>query len=257
MHEVLHGDCLELMRDIPSQSINMILCDLPYGTTNCKWDSIIPFVDLWKQYERIIKKNGAIVLTASQPFTSALVMSNVRLFKHSLVWRKNVSGNFQKGKDQPIKLHEDIIIFSSAGYSYNAKIKATYNPIMIQRDKVQTARGDDRRSKHLIEINYRPNPTIIKRDKINREYKLPSSIFNIPVEMKDKLHPTQKPVALFEYLIKTYSNECDLILDNCAGSGTTGIACINTNRNFILMEKDLEYFQVIQKRLLNHYVVEL
>lgn len=240
MNKVIQGDCLEIMKGIPNGSIDMILCDLPYGTTACKWDTIIPFDPLWEQYKRIIKDNGAIVLTASQPFTSALVMSNPKLFKCEWIWQKNRGSNFATTKYQPMKEHESVLVF--------CKGVANYYPIMQPR-----AEGGKSRAKYII------NPSNTgKRDAyngmtetetrvLNEDLRVPSSIQKFNTEVG--LHPTQKPVALFEYLIKTYTNEGDLVLDNCAGSGTTGVACKNTNRNYILIEKETEYIEIINKRL--------
>ena len=235
--EMLLGDCLELMKDIPNGSIDMILADLPYGTTACKWDTIIPFDKLWEQYERIIKPNGAIVLTASQPFTSALVMSNPKLFKYEWIWIKNRGSNFASIKKTPIKEHESVLVFY--------KNAPTYNPQMQQRtgggiDRVKKPfkQTRDRVSEHGVEV---------KGAEWLGELRYPSSWQKVNCEVG--LHPTQKPVALFEYLIKTYTNENELVLDNTAGSGTTAIACLNTKRQFIVMEQDPNYFEKIKKRV--------
>ena len=234
--EILLGDCLELMKDIPNGSIDMILCDLPYGTTACKWDTIIPFDKLWEQYERIIKPNGAIVLTASQPFTSALIMSNIKMFKYEIIWEKSVPSNPLLCKIQPLKYHENICVFS--------KNKITYNPQM-QPKKAENKRNNNQ----SITMQNRGvfGNTIMKASDGNKDFIYPKSI--IPFTRQTGLHPTQKPVALFEYLIKTYTNEGELILDNCAGSGTTAIACLNTNRQFIVMEKEQKYYDIILKRV--------
>lgn len=233
MNQIIQGDCLEVMKDIPDKSIDMILCDLPYGTTACKWDTIIPFEPLWEQYKRIIKDNGAIVLTASQPFTSALVMSNIKMFKYEWVWDKKIPSGMSYARFQPMRQHENILVFCNG--------KTIYNPQMIKRDKPikggGMSKGETTNNQNLVALkktyDYKNPTTIIVEDKIR----------------KDSLHPTQKPVALFEYLIKTYTNEGDLVLDNCAGSGTTGVACINTKRNYILIEKESEYIAIINKRL--------
>jgi len=238
--ELIQGDCLEKMKDIPDGSIDMILCDLPYGTTACKWDTIIPFEPLWEQYKRIIKDNGAIVLTASQPFTSALVMSNIKMFKYQWVWNKKLAGNGILAKIQPLKIHEDVLIFS--------KGKCKYFPEMtkgILRKKLTS-------NLKVSEIN---NGDGVKKcqETYNDTY-YPTSIidFSLAGLRKGRLHPTQKPVALFEYLIKTYTNESETVLDNCMGSGTTGVACKNLNRNFIGIELDLEYFKIAEKRINEH-----
>ena len=230
--ELIQGDCLEKMKDIPDKSIDMILCDLPYGTTACKWDTIIPFEPLWEQYKRIIKDNGAIVLTASQPFTSALVMSNIKMFKYCWVWNKAKAANYVNAKKQPLKIHEDIAVFCKGN---------NYNP--------QKTIGKFRKKGGYTvnrEVAVAQNPTV----SFNDTY-YPKSILNFSVAgNKDStLHPTQKPVALFEYLIKTYTNEGDLVLDNCMGSGTTGVSCKNLNRNFIGIELDPDYFKIAEKRI--------
>ena len=240
--EILLGDCLELMKDIPDGSIDMILCDLPYGTTACKWDTIIPFDKLWEQYERIIKPNGAIVLTASQPFTSALVMSNPKLFKYEWIWEKAVGSNFAVAKYQPLKEHENILVF--------CKGKSNYYPIKEERKGSGKAR---------LKNGYKSNGTStevyggLQSNRKGKEYedlKYPSSVQYFNNRDKDRgMHPTQKPTELFEYLIKTYTNENDLVLDNTAGSGTTAIACLNTNRQFIVMEKEQKYYDIILKRV--------
>lgn len=241
MNKVLQGDCLELMKDIPDKSIDMILCDLPYGTTVCKWDTIIPFEPLWEQYKRIIKDNGAIVLTASQPFTSALVMSNQKMFKYELIWDKKRGYEPQLANIRPQKSHENILIF--------CKSKTIYNPQKTPLDKVDKRVGSGRRNNRLDGTGHNILSSITSGEKVYKD-RFPLSIqFFSNANQKDKTHPTQKPVALFEYLIKTYTNEGNTVLDNCAGSGTTAIACINTNRNYILMEKEPEYIEIINKRL--------
>ena len=237
LNKIYCGDCLEVMKGIEDKSIDMILADLPYGTTACKWDTIIPFEPLWKQYKRIIKDNGAIVLTASQPFTSALVMSNVDWFRYELIWEKEKASNFMLLKKQFGKVHENILIFCKTSTKYNP-IKILANPDKIDKRK----RFND----------------VIKKDGVTPELKLyrpvdnglryPTSVLYFNRD-ENALHPTQKPVALFEYLIKTYTNEGDLVLDNTAGSGTTGVACKNTNRNFILIEQDEKYCEVIKERV--------
>ena len=221
------------MKDIDDKSIDMILCDLPYGTTACKWDTIIPFEPLWALYKRIIKDNGAIVLTASQPFTSALVMSNIKIYRHQWVWNKNNSAGFATAKIRPFAICEDILVFG--------KNKVNYYPQMEERGKPRLKGG------YSSSENYGIIPS---KSKSNTYY--PKNLINISTaSQKWKLHPTQKPVALFEYLIKTYTNEGDLVLDNCAGSGTTGAACKNLNRNCILIEKDETYFKIAERRISN------
>lgn len=233
INKVIQGDCLEVMKQIPDKSIDMILCDLPYGTTACKWDTIIPFEPLWEQYKRVIKDNGAIVLTASQPFTSALVMSNVKWYRHQWVWNKNNSAGFATAKIRPFAICEDILVFG--------RNKVHYYPQMEVRGGPRLKGG------YSLSENYGITPSNSK-SKSNIYY--PKNLINISTASQvGKTHPTQKPVALFEYLIKTYTNEGDIVLDNCAGSGTTGVACKNLNRNFILIEKEPEYVDIIKKRL--------
>ena len=230
------GDCLVEMPKIVDKSIDMILCDLPYGTTACKWDTIIPFEPLWEQYKRIIKDNGAIVLTASQPFTSALVMSNPDMFKYSLIWDKVKSSQPHLSKIQPMKRHEDILIFG--------KGKVNYYPQKVLKDKPRKAYGSKMTKDNDHKLGLKQlSPYLIT-------HSFPTSI--IPFSNADnttRVHPTQKPVALFEYLIKTYTNERDLVLDNCAGSGTTGVACKELGRNFIGIEISPEYFKIAQNRI--------
>ena len=242
---VLLGDCLELMKDISDESIDMILCDLPYGTTACKWDSIIDLDLMWEQYKRIIKPNGAIVLTASQPFTSILTCSNLDWFKYEWIWLKNQGSNFANVKYQPMKEHESILVF--------AKGKTTYNPIMQPRSKSAQERlkydiTEYKGEKREVLGGLKDNG---KNMSYNKDERNPSSyqFFEVTPRYKGTLHPTQKPTELFEYLIKTYTNEGDLVLDNTAGSGTTAIACLNTNRQFIVMEKEQKYYDIILQRI--------
>ena len=239
--ELIQGDCLEKMKDIESGSVDMVLTDPPYGTTACKWDTTIPFEPLWEQYKRIIKDNGAIVLTASQPFTSALVMSNVKMFKYEWVWVKEKGTGFAFSKKQPLRRKEDVLVFY--------KNKPRYD---FQGEKL------DKPYKHTLPIN-KSDSGGITTDNLNsdgsRQYaeythKTKDNVIILPRDNANKgLHPTQKPVALFEYLIKIYTNEGDLVLDNCAGSGTTGVACQNLKRNFILIEKEPKYVEIIKRRL--------
>lgn len=241
-NKVLKADCLKAMPYIPDKSIDMILCDLPYGTTACKWDTIIPFDKLWEQYNRIIKDNGAIVLTASQPFTSALVMSNIKFLKHHWIWDKTTGTGFQVAKYRPMMRTEDIVVFSAKGKKLN------YYPQMIKlnKPKIESLAGSKSGSSPIANLN---------KGKKVVTHRYPKNLIEIKRD-KSKLHPTQKPVALFEYLIKTYTNEGDIVLDNCAGSGTTGVACQNLDRKYILIEKDedkdgnsLGYIDIIKRRL--------
>ena len=235
----IHDDCLEIMPTLPDKSIDMILCDLPYGTTDCKWDSIIPFEPLWEQYKRLIKDNGAIVLTASQPFTSALIMSNPKMFRCEWVWDKKIPSGMSYARYHPMRRHENILVFS-----INTVV---YNPQMTERD-IPIVQGGNK---------YSPSAPIQgRKDGISHkkvyDKKQPTTIITFDKIRSGSFHPTQKPVALFEYLIKTYTNEGDTVLDNCAGSGTTAIACLNTNRNYILIEKEKEYIDIINKRISEH-----
>ncbi len=236
INKILHGDCLEWLPQIDDKSIDMILCDLPYGTTACKWDTIIPFEELWSEYERIIKDNGAIVLTASQPFTSALVMSNPRMFRYEWIWDKKNPTNFAMAKKQPLKYYESILVFS--------KKQTEYYPIKW-RGKPNHKQGSLKNAQRS-EVYGK-----ISRAEDNLDgLKYPRSIIEFPKHSSQcGLHPTQKPVDLFEYLIKTYTLEGETVLDNCIGSGTTAIACINTNRNFIGIEKDWSYCEIANKRI--------
>ena len=230
--KLLHGDCLEVMKSIPDKSIDMILCDLPYGTTACKWDTVIPFEPLWKQYKRIIKDRGCIALFGSEPFSSYLRMSNIKDYKYDWVWNKKKGGNPLLSKIQPIKITEIISIF-------NSKI---YYPIMTKRDKPKS------RGKNKGTISDTTNNAFI----IDRIYfeKYPKNIIEFSnANQNNKFHPTEKPISILEYLIKTYTLENETVLDNCMGSGSTGVACINTNRNFIGIEKDKTYFEIAKKRI--------
>ena len=245
LNQIVCGDCLEVMPDIPDKSIDMILCDLPYGTTDCKWDTVIPFEPLWEQYKRIIKDNGAIVLTASQPFTSALVMSNIKMFKYEWIWNKNSAGNVMVAKYQPLKITENVLVFSKTTPKYNPQLEYGFKDRTNEKPNIQ---------KSDLYSTIKSN-TFFKTNKNKPSgSKYPKNLINISKQSTEccnskSIHPTQKPVALFEYLIKTYTNEGDLVLDNCAGSGTTGVACKNLNRNFILIEKEPEYIDIINKRL--------
>jgi site-specific DNA-methyltransferase (adenine-specific) len=251
-NKIYQGDCLEVMKDIPDKSIDMILCDLPYGTTACKWDTIIPFEPLWEQYKRIIKDNGAIVLTASQPFTSALVMSNPDMFRESIVWLKNKAGSGLQADQKHIKVHEDILVFSLKGrYKFNPqKWLVDKKEFLTQRKTLNTLKVGNTIYSEMMKTQTKDdgtrNPISIVSTKVPHN---PSITKTYSKDIDLRLHPTQKPVVLFEYLIKTYTNEGDLVLDNCAGSGTTGVACKNLNRNYILIEKEPEYIDIINKRL--------
>lgn len=241
MIKLLQGDCLELMKEIPDHSIDMILCDLPYGTTACKWDIIIPFESLWEQYKRIIKNNGAIALFGKQPFTSFLVQSNLKWWRYELIWEKDKGTDFGNANRKPLNAHESIQIFYNKQPTYNKQMRSG-EPYVINRKK-NTNNDND--------LNFKSNTQGLY---INKGERVPISVIKISRDNITKgksLHPTQKPVELLEWLIKTYTNEGETILDNCMGSGSTGIACINTNRNFIGYELDVNYFNVAQERVNN------
>ncbi len=231
------GDCLEKMREIGDKSIDMVLCDLPYGKTACKWDSVIPFDKLWEQYHRIIKNNGAIVLFGSEPFTSMLICSNIKMFKYSWVWNKKFASNFSICKYQPLKIHEDICVFSIKTHKYIPQITQRDSPIVMGKNRSEHGSA---------------NLTYAKKEYDKKVYttKQPQSILEYSVrDGKRGSHPTQKPVALLEYLIKTYTNEGETVLDNTMGSGSTGVACVNTNRKFIGIEMDENYFNIACDRI--------
>lgn len=239
------GDCLDRMKEIPDGSIDMILCDLPYGTTGCKWDSVIPFACLWSEYRRLIRKCGAIVLTASQPFTSALVMSNAEWFRYSWIWVKNAAGGFAQAKNKPMPKHEDILVFSmgKTGHADQCKVRAPYFPQGL------TSYGKEVRNTQSHRASAFEKRKNARASYIQEFTGYPDSILKFDVQ-RDGIHPTQKPVALMEYLIRTYSSEGDTVLDNCMGSGTTGVACVNESRSFIGIERDVSYFRAAEIRIL-------
>ena len=241
INEVTQGDCLELLPLVPNASVDMILCDLPYGTTACKWDTVIPFEPLWAQYRRVLKPGGAVVLTASQPFTHALIASNLHCYKYSWVWDKRFAGNFVNASRTPLRVHEDVLVFSFNGGT------PQYFPVMQSRE-VPIKRGGNKQSEA---IPIRRSNTAVAFGASGKIYteKFPSTILAFNGREGRGLHPTQKPVALFEYLIRTYTNEGDTVLDNCCGSGTTGVACQNTGRNFIQMEMSEKYCEIARERL--------
>ncbi len=237
-NNIYHGDCLELMNGIKDKGIDMILCDLPYGTTACRWDEIIPFDKLWLQYERIIKDNGAIVLFGSEPFSSALRMSNIKHYKYDWVWDKvNRYTGYGNCKNAPLRRYETISVF--------AKQKTTYNPQMTV-GKPYKKTGDY--SSKIYGTGK------IKKTGENSGTRYPYNILQFKGDDKKNgfLHPTQKPIALCEYLIKTYTNENDLVLDNCIGSGTTAVACINTNRKYMGIELNKNYYDIAVERIKKH-----
>lgn len=246
MVDLRKGDCLELMQDIPDKSVDAIIADLPYGTTACKWDVIIPFEPLWAQYERIIKPNGAIVLTASQPFTTVLINSNFKLFKYCWYWKKSKPNGWQHSKNRPMTAIEECCVFSKAPMGHISQLgekRMRYNPqgiVSIGNKKVTAVA-------HGKMMGARPNQIGVEYEAFTG---FPHNVLEYPNVIGTKaIHPTQKPVALLEYLIKTYTNKGDTVLDNTMGSGTTGVACANLNRNFIGIELDETYFNIAQDRI--------
>jgi len=234
---LLHGDCLKLMFDLPDNSVDMVCCDMPYGTTACKWDAVLPLDMLWHHYDRIVKDNGAIVLFASQPFTTSLISSNIKMFKVELIWKKERPTNPLLCKKQPPKYHENICVFY--------KKQPCYNPTMIQRKPSNKRNNTPRNYKDATKVNTEKYAERVLSGSNDLIYQ--PNILEVP--MQRGKHPTQKPVALIEYLIKTYTNEGDTVLDNCMGSGTTGVACKNLNREFIGIELDDNYYQIATKRI--------
>ena len=243
MIKLLQGDCLELMKNIPDGSVDMILCDLPYGVTACKWDNVIPFEPLWEQYNRIIKDNGAICLFGTEPFSSHLRLSNIKNYKYDWVWIKPQVTNIGKSHRQPLRCNENISVFYKKQPFYDYKGEKLEKPYT-----------------HTLPIHNGGSSALsVKRnltkngDRIYKTYthKTKTNVLEFTRNQKGSLHPTQKPVALLEYLIKTYTNEGDTVMDNCMGSGSTGIACKRLNRNFIGIELDKNYFEIAKSRIEN------
>lgn len=235
-YKLYQGDCIELMKDILDGSVDLVLTDPPYGTTACKWDSVIPFEPMWEQLNRIIKPNGAICLFGSEPFSSALRMSNIKNFKYDWIWDKRIPSGMSYARFQPMRQTENISVFCNG--------KTVYNPQMVKRDKPIKKGGN----------KYSPSAPIQackegKDFKKTYEYKNPINLIVFDKIRKGSLHPTQKPVALLEYLIRTYTNEGETVLDFTMGSGSTGVACVNTNRNFIGIELDENYFKIAENRI--------
>lgn len=247
---LLNGDCLELLKTIPDGSVDMVLCDLPYGTTACKWDTVIPFEPLWAEYRRVTKPSAAVVLTASQPFTSLLVASNLEEFRYCWVWEKNRGSGWLDSKSKPLKFHEDIAVFYGS--------QPTYNPQKVPGKPSNSTGVKSGVKGHGKKELYRGAFGTVASDVSGMKY--PKSVLKVdgipPAGIEVRCHPTQKPVALMEYLIRTYTNEGDTVLDNCMGSGTTGVACLNTRRNFIGMEMDEKYFNAASDRIYSHRPTE-
>ena len=241
---IYHQDCLEGMKNIPDGSIDMILCDLPYGTTACKWDTVIPFEALWEQYERIIKDTGAIVLFGTEPFSTRLRMLRLCHYKYDWIWKKNTSTGFQHAKNMPLRNYENISVFSKGGMGHKSLLKEnrmTYNP----QGLIKCEKYHNGKSGFGGIVGKRPS----HKDVVKQEFtNYPKMILNFDNEKG--FHPTQKPVALLEYLIKTYTNEGETVLDNCIGSGSTAVACVNTNRNYIGFETDFKYCKIASQRVL-------
>lgn len=242
--EIWQGDCLELMKNIPDGSVDMVLCDLPYGRTACKWDSAIPFEPLWERYKRIVKDNGAIVLFGMQPFTSYLVCSNPKMFRYEWIYEKTQPSGHLNAKRMPMKYHENILVFY--------KKQPTYNPIKTHGHKRKTSKGQIVKKEDVGFGCYGAQEKGASYDSTER-YPKSIQVFSNGLMKQKSIHPTQKPVSLLEYLVKTYTNEGDTVLDNCMGSGSTGVACVNTGRRFIGMELDENYFQIAKNRIEEAY----
>ena len=237
---LLMGDCLERMKEIPDGSVDMILADPPYQITACKWDSIIPLEPMWEQLKRVIKPNGAIVMTASQPFTSVLVGSNLKMFKYDWVWQKPKGTGHLNAKKQPMRDKEDIVVFYAK--------QCTYNPQKVKGEPYKDKAGKDHSSSTSMTDSY---GSYTNKREDNSGFRYPKQVQSFPVVERGTVHPTQKPVALMEYLIKTYTNEGDTVLDFACGSGTTGCAAVNLDRKFIGIELDDGYFNIAKERIQN------
>ena len=262
--DLMRGDCLDLMKNIPDNSIDLICCDLPYGTTDVhggkksknrflEWDNIIPLDKLWIEYKRILKDKGVVCLNADQPFTSKLIVSNLDWFRYEWLWKKNITTGFLLANYRPMKQTEDIIIFSPAGASASSAKGGncmTYNPQGLVEKIVNKKNNKKRLGKFLLNEEFmgKNNVLLGEKEYTQKATNYPKEIIEFDMD-RQSIHPTQKPVALIEYLIKTYSNEGDIVLDNCMGSGTTGVACVRTNRNFIGIEMDDNYFELAKERI--------
>jgi len=253
--KLYHGDCIEKMKLIPDNSVDLVLCDLPYGTTKCKWDTIIDIKDLWVHYKRIVKKpSGVILLFGQQPFTSMLISSNYEWFKYNLIWKKNKTTQFLLANYRPMKCTEDICVFSQGGAAAASRKKGnmTYNPQGLTPVDIKKKNSAQRIGKMLNQSHHLgPNNKLISNTEYSQKFtNYPNELLEFDIEY-DTIHETQKPVKLIEYLIKTYSNEGDTVLDNTMGSGTTGIGCVNTNRKFIGIEMENKYFKLSKHRILS------
>lgn len=232
-NNIICGDCLKVMKDIPDKSVDLILCDLPYGTTRNKWDIVIPLEPLWKEYERIIKDNGAIVLTAVQIFASHLVMARPQMFKYDIIWKKTIASGQLNVNNQPLRLHEHILVFYKKQPTYNQQLTKG-KPYSIEREGNYKGESYNKQT---------------ASSKENNGFRHPTSVLEIPNPRIKNGHPTQKPVELFRWIIKTYTNKGDLVLDNCIGSGTTAVACLETSRNYIGIELDKKYCNMAKNRI--------
>ena len=241
------GDCLEKLKEIPNESVDLILCDLPYGTTASSWDKMLPMDKLWEEYKRIIKPNRAIVLFSQQPFTSLLITSNIEMWKYNWVWEKDNGTNFMNSHYQPLKITEYICVFGEGATSYSKKGNLIYNPQMSEGKAYTITSGQQKENSAVVRGKEGRKKTG-GFTTVNDGKRYPKNLIKFNRD-KDKLHPTQKPIALCEYLIRTYSNEGDVVLDNCMGSGTIGVAAMNTNRDFIGMELDKDYFKIAEERI--------
>lgn len=240
---LMRGDCLERMKEIPDGSVDLILCDLPYNITSNSWDSLIPFELLWKEYSRVCK--GMIVLTAAQPFTSSLIMSNTKGYRHSYTWIKNRPTGFQNAKKMPLRATEDVIVFGKTGGTYNPQGILRINKTV----KNSTSAGGGNLRDDVEQSRGKGSLRTAGKEYIQEFTNYPTNVLEFNMDEGKKIHPTQKPLKLMEHLIRTYSNEGETILDNCMGSGTTGVACINTKRSFIGIEKDENYFNIAERRI--------
>lgn len=252
-YSILQGNCLDILPKLPSQSVDLILCDLPYGTTGLKWDKAIPMDKLWVEYKRIIKPYRVVVLFSQQPFTTFLISSNIGWYKYNWIWQKPSGSNILNSHHQPLKVTEDICVFGNGAASPSKKGSLIYNPQFTEGKPYTCTSGQQREDE-----NGKPNTAIANHSSrniggftvVNDGRRYPTNLLQFNRD-KHKLHPTQKPIALLEYLIKTYSNENDLVLDNCMGVGSCGVACLNTNRRFLGIELDNKYFNIAKERLEN------
>ena len=242
LNKIYNGDCLDVMQNIDSKSVDLILCDLPYNTTPCKWDCMIPFEPLWNAYKCIIKPEGAIVLFAQQPFTTKLISSNMEMYKYNWIWQKEQGTNFLNSHYQPMKVTEDICVFGFGATSPSASLHMTYNPQKKEGYEPYERTRDERTQTSVVRSN-------IKRCTTNSDgTRFPTNVLYYKHD-RNKTHPTQKPVDLLRYLIRTYTNEGGVILDSCAGSGSTCIAAIREKRNWIAIELNEEYFKLASERI--------